>query len=216
MSSEHTVNKRIHACISAVLLCMFILYDHVCERESVIEPSVSRHADTSIVHSDQVAERTPDTINRLIPNPSQISSSRASDAYNPQFLYLKDYRERVDKHLKLKLYQVSPARDTLECKQIENILKKYGLGSECVYEAYSIAWQFHHEIAAMIEPIEDLEFRKKIIEQKQSRLIQTFLRNHHIQDDTIIREILKVKPIVFFGNIFTDVQLKAGDRLLVN
>ncbi len=148
-------------------------------------------------------------------NPDQISKSRESDVFNPELMYLSDYKGRVQKHLRIKLYHESPASETVECAQILEILNAYQLGVEAVFDAYSLTWQYHYETKPRIKGIPDGEFKDTILFQTHGRLVQRFLERYEIEETQIIEELLQIKPTVFFGNIITDVSIQPGERLLV-
>jgi hypothetical protein len=149
-------------------------------------------------------------------DPAQISKNRESDVYNPEFMYLPDYMNRVQKHLRIKLYHQSPAKDTIECSQILNILSDYDLGIDAVFDAYSLVWEYHHETKLKIESIPDGEFKDMIIAQTHGRSVERFLNRYEIEDTQLIEELLQVSPKVFFGNVITDVGIQEGERLLVD
>lgn len=146
---------------------------------------------------------------------AQISKSRESDVFNPALMYLPDYMKRVQKHMRIKLFYQSPAKDTIECSQIINILKDYDLGIDSVSDAYSLAWQYHHETKLKVKGIPDGEFKDMVIAQTHGRSVKRFLTRYEIENPQIIDEIIQVTPKVFFGNVITDVGLQPGEQLLI-
>lgn len=163
------MNRYILPSVGVVVLALLLFHsrsrDDGSDRGALLGTDHQAEPVANVEVADDDKEHKPN--NKLSINASQISANRETEPYNPRFLNLPDYRARVDKHLRLKLYNSSPAKDTPECKEIEEILKGYGLGIASVFDAYSIAYRYHHEILPMIEHVTDEEDRNGLIEQIQ-------------------------------------------------
>lgn len=134
--------------------------------------------------------------------------------FDPELLESGDaaYRARVNRHVDLRHYYASPAKDTPECAQILDLLKREGASTNAVGDAYHAAWDYAHNREAMARANrggEGEQLAKMFSEVAVSRL----KLKHGLTNEAFFAALFQIRPAIFFGR--RDLNLPApGEPLL--
>jgi hypothetical protein len=120
------------------------------------------------------------------------------------------YVARIRKHLDLRYYRTSPAKDSAECKMIVELLKNEGVGLEAVGDAYNATWDLHAAIAATGNAENGAS--SKVFASMIEGPAKERLRNKYgITNEAFFEHLFEIRPRVFFGHM--NRSMKPGETL---
>lgn len=144
----------------------------------------------------------------------QHSSAQDPDQfYNPTRAQEPGYAARVQKHLKLRDYENSPARDTDECVQIVQLLALEGVGLEAVRDTYNAAWDYW-SWSTMVDKAADAnkEEARAMAEMYRRQGMEKLSDLYGITNSVFFDNLFRITPKVFFG--LRNLNLPPGEPLL--
>jgi hypothetical protein len=111
------------------------------------------------------------------------------------------YAQRVKRHIQIRYYMQSPAKDTPECEAVRVLLMQYGIGLEGVGEAYNFAWDYA-TWTKRISNAPTLVHKTGLEQMREMRYdsaVTTFSSKYGITNAALIDALIKIQPKVFFG-----------------
>ncbi len=100
------------------------------------------------------------------------------------------------KHIDIRYYEESPAKDTAECQTIKDLLIKEGVGRDAIGDAYNAAWDYSRAVdAAAKAGVSDQVITRMLRNDASDKLRKKF----GIANDGFFDALFQIQPKVFFG-----------------
>jgi hypothetical protein len=157
-----------------------------------LAPANGNQAVPSVGANGPEAVSQPGSVDNGSKSPEVVDSTRM--ATDPL------YAARVRRHVHLRAYHQSPAKNTPEARQVVDLLAKHGVGIEGVMEAYGAAMEIHEQqqrVAAA--PSAERGHHEIVLQMMAGEIAQRLPRKYGIEDPQFLIELFQIKPTVFFG-----------------
>lgn len=109
------------------------------------------------------------------------------------------YQQRVLRHINIRYYHESAAKDTPECQQIVALLAENGVGLEAVGDVYNAVWDYQQMIRPFVE-IATRHGELDLIRDRFSKLeVSRLQARHGITNDAFYQAVFNLRPTIPFG-----------------
>lgn len=103
------------------------------------------------------------------------------------------------RHINIRYYHDSPARETPECQQIVALLTENGVGLEAVGDVYNAVWDYQQ----MIRPFVGIAAKQgemELIRDRFSRVeVERLRAKHGITKEAFFQAVFSLRPTIPFG-----------------
>lgn len=110
------------------------------------------------------------------------------------------YAARIAKHLDVRYYEESPAKDTPECREIASLLENEGLGKDAIADAYNAAWDYSQ-----------CDTNDVISQLVRDAAVSKIKNKYGVTNQLFFQALFRIKPRIHFGN--RSWSLKEGELL---